>query len=174
MRSAQHVCAEYGVVVEQIFVEVDEIQHHDSLKIAEHKARSVYEITQQPILVNDSSWSKPALGGFPGGYMKDVAAWLSTSDFMNLIQEKNDKRIILTDTNSYFDGTTYKEFTATRYGKFVERPRGISGPSFARVVVMDGDDKTISEIFDEPERKGGTSHYDQWCMFLDWFTRGER
>ena len=51
---------------------MDEIQHHDPLKITEAKVKSAYEKAGQPVVVNDSSWEIPVLGGFPGGYMKDV------------------------------------------------------------------------------------------------------
>lgn len=173
IRDALHVSKEYGVVIEHVALDIDEIQHHDPLKIAEHKARSAYDILQKPVIVNDSFWSIPALGGFPGGYMKDVTSWFATEDFVALMRNKADKSITLTDINGYFDGETYRSFTTERPGRFVDKPRGKSGPSFARVVMMENDTITISEIFDEHERTVDSSRYKQWHDFLQWYMSNE-
>lgn len=170
IRDAQHVAKEYDIDVNFRSVDIDEIQHHDPLKITEHKAKEAYKLVGNPVIVNDSSWAIPSLGGFPGGYIKDVASWLSTEDFLTLMKDKSDKSIFLTDINGYYDGQTYKEFSTTRRGKFIPSPRGRSEPSFARLVVMDGDDRTISEIFDLPSRTIDSSRYEQWHKFMEWFS----
>lgn len=169
VRDVEHVCQDYPVTIEQRKLDIDEIQHHDPLRITEHKARAAYAEVGQPLIVNDSFWTIPALGGFPGGYMKDITAWLSTEDFMNLMKDKSDKSIILTDVNGYFDGTTYKSFKTIRRGKFIDTPRGNSGPAFARVVMMEDDDITISEIFDQPSRTINSRRYAQWHEFMAWY-----
>lgn len=169
VRDVEHVCKEYPVTIEQRTLHIDEIQHHDPLKITEHKAKSAYSLVNEPVIVNDSFWSIPALGGFPGGYMKDVNEWFSTDDFISLMRHKADQSIILTDVNGYYDGTTFKSFATTRHGRFVSTPRGNSGPSFARVVIMEDDDVTISEIFDQPTRDIDSSRYAQWHEFMQWY-----
>lgn len=105
--------------------------------------------------------------------MKDITSWLSTNDFINLMEDKADKSIILTDVNGYFDGHTYKSFITKRKGRCISTPRGLSGPSFARVVTMEGDDITISEIFDQPSRTIDSSRYAQWHEFIDWFSKND-
>ena len=75
-----------------------------SLKITEAKVKLAYEKVDLPVVVNDSSWEIPALGGFPGCYMKDVANWFTAEDFLALMKDKNDRRIILHDVVAYFDG----------------------------------------------------------------------
>ena len=169
-RDARHVCSEYDVELVQVKVDIDEIQHHDPLKITEHKAKAIYDVVKKPIIVNDSFWSITALKGFPGGYMKDVNQWFETEDFVNLMKNKKDKSIILTDVNGYFDGELYKSFVTTRYGKFIDTPRGKSGPSFVRVIIMEDDDITVAEIFDKKDRDVDSSRYAQWHDFLKWYT----
>lgn len=169
VRDVQHVAKEYDVEIIQETIEIDEIQHSDALKITEHKAKSAYAQLKKPVIVNDSFWSIPALGGFPGGYMKDMNGWLKTEDFVNLMKDKSDKTIVLIDVNGYFDGEEYKSFATTRYGRFIDTPRGKSGPSFARVVIMEDDDVTISEIFDQPTRTVDSGRYAQWHDFLQWY-----
>lgn len=170
VRDAQYVAREYNIEVIQLEADIDEIQHHDATKIAEHKARAAYDQAQQPVVVNDSFWSIPALGGFPGGYMKDVAAWFEAEDFLNLMKTKTDKTIVLTDVNGFFDGTTYKSFETKRYGKFIDTPRGYKGPSFSKVVIMEDDAITISEIFDQPSRTVDSKRYAQWHDFMKWYS----
>jgi XTP/dITP diphosphohydrolase len=170
VRDAQHACKDYDVDIVQLKVDIDEIQHHNPLKITEHKAKATYAQVQKPIVVNDSFWSIPALGGFPGGYMKDVNQWFETEDFVNLMKNKDDKTITLTDVNGYYDGKNYRAFKTIRHGRFIDKPRGNSGPSFARVVIMEDDDITISEIFDQSHRNIDSSRYAQWHAFLQWYS----
>lgn len=171
IRDAAHAAKDYPVEVLYEQVEIDEIQHHDPMKIAEHKTKSAYAQLQKPVVVNDSFWTIPALGGFPGGYMKDITSWLSAEDFLSMMKGKSDQSIILTDVNGFYDGQTYKSFVTVREGKFTDAPIGNSLPSFAKVVKMEGDDITISEIFDQPERTIDSSRYAQWHEFLEWYSK---
>ena len=91
LEEAKSVLKGYGIVVEPLQIDIDEIQHHDPLKITEAKVKSAYEKAGQPVVVNDSSWEIPALGGFPGGYMKDVVGWFTAEDFLALMKDKNDR-----------------------------------------------------------------------------------
>ena len=167
---ASHICERYGITLEQQVFDIDEIQSHDPLKIVEAKVQSAYEHAQSPVVVNDSSWEIPALGGFPGGYMKDVTSWLSTEDFMNLMAPKADKRILLHESVAYYDGKTLTTFTFTRGGKFVDDPRGNSLPTFSRLVQMDTDDMTISEIFDKGDwDTESEDEYKHWFDFAKWY-----
>ena len=110
LEEAKSVLKDYVIVVESLRINIDEIQHHDPLKITEAKVKLAYEKAGQPVVVNDSSWEIPALGGFPGGYMKDVANWFTAEDFLALMKDKNDRRIILHDVVAYFDGEQLKLF----------------------------------------------------------------
>ena len=167
---ASHICERYGITLEQQVFDIDEIQSHDPLKIVEAKVKSAYEHAQSPVVVNDSSWEIPALGGFPGGYMKDVTSWLSTEDFMNLMASKNDKRILLHECVAFYDGEILNMFTYTRGGHFIEKPQGKALPSFARLVQMDSDDMTISEIFDKGEwSTEREDEYRHWFDFAKWY-----
>ena len=64
IRDAMYVAKDYDVTIEPVAIEIDEIQHHDPLKISEHKAKSAFGQLRRPLVINDSFWSIPALGGF--------------------------------------------------------------------------------------------------------------
>ena len=122
-------------------------------------------------MVNDSSWDIPALGGFPGGYKKDVANWFTAEDFLALMKDKNDRRIILHDVVAYFDGEQLKLFIYDQTGVFINQPRG-EGTSMNQVVSMeDSGGLTIAEEF--ALRHDGADinpdHFRHWQKFGEWF-----
>ena len=101
IEEATATLSQYDMVVDVINLDIDEIQHRDPLKITEAKVRTAYEKVGKPVVVNDSNWEVPALGGFPGGYMKDIAHWLTPEDFLALLRDKDDWQIILHDIVAY-------------------------------------------------------------------------
>lgn len=170
IQTAKSVLEKYNIDVVGVELDIDEIQHHEPINIGIAKARAAYEELQKPLVVNDSSWSIPALGGFPGGYMKDVMSWLSTDDFMALMKDKTDKRIFLHEVVVYIDKRGVQVFEALREGKFIDAPTGKSDPSFARLVKMDGNKETISQLFDQGKgRHINPAHYEHWTKFGSWY-----
>lgn len=83
---AKAACDDFGIEVEQVDLDIDEIQAHDPTVIAKHKAQEAYKQVNEPVVVTDTSWNIPVLGGFPGGYMKDVSAWFEPQDFISLME----------------------------------------------------------------------------------------
>ncbi len=164
---ARAILGEYNIDVTQLELDIDEVQSHDPMKITEAKVRSAYERVGAPIVVNDSSWEIPALNGFPGGYMKDVASWFEAEDFLALMKNKDDRRIILHDVVAYYDGVELKTFEFTQPGIFVDRPRG-EGSSMNRVVSMQNSGGlTIAEEFARRRQNGAIDpkNYQHWQKF---------
>ena len=171
LEEAKSVLKDYGIVVEPLQIDIDEIQHHDPLKITEAKVKSAHEKAGRPVVVNDSSWKIPALGGFPGGYMKDVVGWFTAEDFLALMKDKNDRRIILHDVVAYCDSDKLKVFRFDRDGVFVSEPRG-EGVSMNRVVSMEGSGGlTIAEEFAHRcnNKKIDPTNFQHWQKFGSWF-----
>ena len=172
IEEAKSVLKDYDITIESLQFDIDEIQHYNPLEITKAKARAAYEKAGYPIVVNDSSWEIPALGGFPGGYMKDVANWFTAEDFLALMKDKNDRRIILHGVVAYFDGEQLKLFIYDQTGVFINQPRG-EGTSMNQVVSMeDSGGLTIAEEF--ALRHDGAeinpSHFQHWQKFGEWFT----
>ena len=172
LEEAKSVLKDYDITIESLQFDIDEIQHYNPLEITKAKARAAYEKAGYPIVVNDSSWEIPALGGFPSGYMKDVANWFTAEDFLALMKDKNDRRIILHDVVAYFDGEQLKLFIYDQTGVFINQPRG-EGTSMNQVVSMeDSGGLTIAEEF--ALRHDGAeinpSHFQHWQKFGEWFT----
>ena len=172
LEEAKSVLKNYEIVVESLQFDIEEIQHYNPLEITKAKVRAAYEKAGQSVVVNDSSWEIPALGGFPGGYMKDVVNWFTAEDFLALMKDKNDRRIILHDVVAYFDGEQLELFIYDQTGGFINEPRG-EGTSMNQVVSMENSGGlTIAEEF--ALRHDGVeinpSHFQHWQKFGEWFT----
>ena len=171
LEEAKSVLKNYEIVVESLQFDIEEIQHYNPLEITKAKVRAAYEKAGQSVVVNDSSWEIPALGGFPGGYMKDVVNWFTAEDFLALMKDKNDRRIILHDVVAYFDGEQLELFIYDQTGVFINEPRG-EGTSMNQVVSMeDSGGLTIAEEF--ALRHDGAEinpcHFQHWQKFGEWF-----
>lgn len=161
---------DFGIEVRPIKLDITEIQSADPVAIAKHKAKEAFRLTKKAVTVTDTSWSIPALGGFPGGYMKDVATWFRPEDFINLIKDYDDRRVSFTETIVYQDAEQTKIFSQEFVGQIAETPRGDTAWSIEQIAEFDG--FTIAER----RNQGRFSHDPKdyiWYKFGEWFV-GEK
>lgn len=161
----------YDITILPQKVIIDEIQHHDSTEVTKAKARAAYMEIGAPVVVSDTSWSIPALGGFPGAYMKDIAMWLEARDWLALMNQYDDKRIFCHEHVAYCDGETLKHFQSDYEGYFVDTPRGRDHPdeSFEKVVTLYGGETMAERLADEKIASAGKDLL-HWRQFGDWYT----
>ncbi len=159
----------YDIDVTPVSVEIDEIQHHDPADIAQAKARAAFAVVGKPVVVSDTSWEIPALGGFPGGYMKDISAWLDAADWQSLMARHDDKTIYCHEHVAYFDGEQLQHFVSTYTGRFVDEPRGRvdDTESFERLVVLYGG-QTMAEQLAAGDIASAGESLDHWKQFGEW------
>ena len=159
-----------GIRLTQAVYDTDEIQGEDAEKIIRDKAQKAFELARRPLIVTDDSWSIPALGGFPGAYMKSVNHWFTPEDFLALMATKTDRTVYLQQAVAYIDQYETVIFQNQISGYFVAEPRGNTGPPIMRVVSLEGDDDlTIAEIYDQgiAEDRGLTR--DVWPEVAKWY-----
>ncbi|MDB5185504.1 MAG: RdgB/HAM1 family non-canonical purine pyrophosphatase, dITP/XTP pyrophosphatase [Candidatus Saccharibacteria bacterium] len=166
MREATEACQPFDIQVIQKEIEVDEIQSHDPLKISKHKVDSAFSHTSHAIVINDAFWEIPALNGFPGGYMKDINEWFTADDFINIMKDKTDRRICLTECVLYKDETITKIITKQFWGEIALQPRGI-GNAIEQVAIFNG--KTIGENKALGELAFDPAEY-VWNDFAIWYS----
>lgn len=175
---ASKICEKFDIELLQKSLDIDEVQHHDPLEITRAKVISAYAVIGKPVVVNDSSWAIPALGGFPGGYMKDVSLWLRVKDFKALIQGQSDQAIYLTDTVAYYDGSELNIFSHRRRGVFMTELDVAPDASFDSIVQMDGEPTTIAEVIKKGEWDiSSEERYRHWYEFARWYSekiKGEK
>lgn len=163
---AKSSCDLFDILVNQKRIVSDEIQSHDPLKIAKHKAMKAYESLNLPLVIHDAFWSIPGLGGFPGGYMKDVAEWFAPEDFISIMGNKDDRRVIITECIVYKDSDIIKTFTKDFIGKMGAISAG-NGNSIEQVAIFNG--HTLAEHHD----LGQFSEKPQdliWYDFAKWYS----
>lgn len=173
INEANSTLGSYGIVVKPIKIEVDEIQHHDPSEITKAKARAAFAILNQPIVVSDSSWSIPALGGFPGGYMHDINSWWSEKDWINVMTGHKNKTIILQEHVAYCDGKQLVHFSQDYEGNFLGQPQGEvvnENDSFERLVSLDGT-TSLAERQADAIKDGEKRQFAHWLKFADWLTK---
>lgn len=165
---ARLACDNFRIDIEQIELDIDEIQNLDPQIIATKKAEEAYRICQKPVVITDTSWNIPALKGFPGGYMKDIAEWFSPDDFIDLMKDKQNKKISFTESIVYKDAKECKVFSEEYWGEIVDKPRGIGkGNSIEYVTAFDG--YTIAERHDQNRFTHDPKEY-VWYKFAKWFS----
>lgn len=160
-------CDPYGIEVVQISLDIDEIQSADFTKVALAKAIAAYDQAGEPVAVTDTAWQIPALNGFPGAYMKEVAEWLTPQDFLNLIAPYSDRRICFIESIAYKDADTEKVFSREFWGEIIAEPRGTNGTTIETLAAFNG--HTIAESHD----MGATSHDPNdyvWADFAKWYS----
>ncbi len=162
----------FAITVEPIKVDIDEIQSQDSSEITTSKARAAYDRVKSPVVVSDTSWDVPALGGFPGGYMKDISSWFDAEDWLALMSRHEDKTIHCHEHVAYFDGTTMQHFVASYTGSFVGEARGRidKSESIEQVVTLYGD-LTMAEYLELGKIASAGEVLEHWRQFGEWFTR---
>ena len=166
LREATEACAPFDIKIIPRKLDIEEIQSHDPMKIAEHKAKTAYDLVLKPIVINDSFWEITALNGFPGGYMRDIFEWFSPEDFINLMRGKADRSVRLTECVIYKDSKMTKSITKEYWGEIAKQPSGI-GNSFELVTAFNG--MTIGEH----HRLGRSAHDPKdyiWNDFAEWFS----
>ena len=161
---------EYDIAFEAFSADIDEIQHHDPTEIAKAKARAAYDAIKKPVVVADTSWAIPALGGFPGGYMKDVSAWLQAEDWISIMANHEDRTIYCHEHVAYFDGEELQHFTTSYKGTIVNEPRGRidDSESIERVTILYGD-KTMAEQVVAGDIASAGEVLGHWQQFGEWY-----
>lgn len=164
--------APLGIEVEPVRVAIDEIQHHDPAEITKAKARAAYAVLGKPVVVSDTSWAIPALGGFPGGYMKDVSIWWTAENWLDIMRTQSDKRLLCLEHVAYCDGTNVQHFEQVYEGRFINEARGREDDAEAieRVVIMYGD-KTMAEQLAGGDIASAGEELGHWRQFGEWLLK---
>ncbi|MBP9738445.1 hypothetical protein KBD20_02025 [Candidatus Saccharibacteria bacterium] len=168
---AQTVFEPMGITADGEDVPIHEIQSPDGdihgVEIAREKAKAAFEVLARPLIVCDQYWEIPALGGFPGPYMKDMDEYLEVEDILAMMACKDNRVINLYENVVYTDGEVIKDFTAVYPGTLATEARGGGQPS-GRLIIYDGTDLTIAEHRERGEHARDMEQ-SAWKMFGEWY-----
>ena len=136
-----------GISLEQISFRVPEIQSNRIEEIAEWSAIWACQHLNRPVVVTDVSFSIEALNGFPGPFIKFVNEWFSVEDYLHLMQDKNDRRVIIRDCLAYCQPNERPTIFCQSYrGELATRPGKQNGTPMDRLFIPEGYAVPISEI----------------------------
>jgi XTP/dITP diphosphohydrolase len=168
-RDLQKALEQYSIDVEQLELPIDEIQSHDTEKIALHKAKEAYRLAVRPVLVQDTFWNILALKGFPGAFMSYMCDWLRAEDLLALMEDKEDRTVVRTHTVVYYDGKRSKIISKDFLGTIAMEPRGESRYMIDKVVITAGQTKTNAEIRQATGFSSIAPEDSAWHEFAKWY-----
>lgn len=164
---AQKYLAPLHITVTQKSLNLSEIQSMDLKKIAIHKAQEAYAVLKHPLFVNDAGWYIEAYKGFPGPFVKYMEKSFSADDFLNLMNIKENKKVLFREVNCYIDEKGPKTFEGEITGMFTTKARGSQQHTpLKRVVSLRADGKSIAECWDE--EISPTDTYSLWENMASW------
>ena len=140
-------------VVPKAFDLIEE-QADDALQVAESKARQAFALAGEPLVVDDSAFHIPALGGFPGAYQKYVIDTIGPEGILKLMEGIEDRSAYFISNLVYVDATgklasfsdsKYHGRVATEYNPTGKYEWGITGKLF----IPEGSDVVGTELSPE-------------------------
>lgn len=136
-----------GISLERKSLNTPEIQSNRVEEIAEWSAVWASQHLNQPVVVMDSGYYIEALNGFPGPFIKFVNEWLSADDYLNLLQGKSNRRVIIRDCLAYCHPDEKPIlFCQLHQGKLATDAGRQNGTSIDQIFIPEGYSKPISEI----------------------------
>lgn len=102
--------------LEQKVLPLIETQADSVIEVARSKAQQAFDHLQQPVIVEDTGFRIPQLGGFPGVYLKYVMSTIGTEGILNLTSQLDDRSCSFHSAVVYVDenGDTF-EFESADY-----------------------------------------------------------
>lgn len=95
----------------------------------------------------DAGYYIEALNGFPGPFIKFVNEWFCADDYLNLLQGKSNRRVIIQDCLAYcYPEERPTVFCQFHQGEVATKVGRQNGTSIDQIFIPDGYSKPISEI----------------------------
>ncbi|MDD1666634.1 MAG: non-canonical purine NTP pyrophosphatase, partial [Methanomicrobiales archaeon] len=124
--------------IEHVNLECPEFRHSDVGEIARGKARFAYEHLERPLIVDDTSFSVTALGGFPGPYAAYVLDTIGYQGILRLLEGVEERGASFETAIAYADADGIRIFRGTVEGIITRSPRGRDGFGYDPIFEVDG------------------------------------
>ena len=136
-----------GISLKQMRLCPPEIQSNCTDEIAEYSAMWACQRLNQPVVTTDAGFYIEALNGFPGPFIKFVNEWFSAQDFLNLMQDRENRRVMIRDCLAYCQPDRKpKTFCRVHRGELATEPGKKSGTPMEQILIPEGYSIPISEI----------------------------
>ena len=141
-------------LVQQTF-ETPEIQAETCEEIATYSALFAAKQLGEPCVKMDAGFFIPALGGFPGPFVKYVNNWLSEEKYLALMEYETDPSVYFEDATAVaFPDGTVKNFTKQYNGTIAEPGNYTSSKWPANsLFIPDGYDRPLGSMSDKEQEE---------------------
>jgi len=147
---ASKVFKDTGIILSQKNLDAPEIQSKSVEEVAMYSAIWASKELNQPVFVTDAGFCIDALKGFPGPFIKYTNEWLSAEDYINLMDGKSNRDVIIKDCLAYCKPNEKPIiFTGSFNGRLATTTGKKCGTSIEQIFIPEGFNRPISEIPDE-------------------------
>lgn len=138
--------------IHQVNLELSELQLNSVEEIAKDKVRQAYAKTRESVLVQDTGFLIPSLGGFPGPYTKYVLETMGIEGILKAVGSGG-RNGVFHECLAYSDGTQVKIFQTFITGELARESRGPTKKNATsnlwNIFIPTGQYKTIAEMTDD-------------------------
>ncbi|MFA6035466.1 MAG: RdgB/HAM1 family non-canonical purine NTP pyrophosphatase [Candidatus Micrarchaeia archaeon] len=165
---AKSILKAYGVKIEPLNLDIDEIRSESCRKVAENAAKAAFAIARRPLFVEDAGLFVDALEGFPGTFSAWAYGKIGNAGLLRLMKGEKNRRARFASAIAYCDGSTSKSFEAECAGSIAGRIAGPHGFGYDPVFIPANSRRTFAEA---PEEKQNISHRRKaLAEFAKWYS----
>ncbi|MDE1770075.1 MAG: RdgB/HAM1 family non-canonical purine NTP pyrophosphatase [Thaumarchaeota archaeon] len=166
---AKNIVSKFGLKLEFLKSNLQEIQADNLEDIARHKAMQAFSICSKPVIVEDDGLFIKSLNEFPGPYSSFVFDTIGTKGILRLVSKPRDASFRSIIAYCEEDGNVHL-FSADVKGRISKKEQGVKW-GFDPIFIPSGKNKSYSEIVE----KNQISHrYLALKKFANWYLNKRR
>lgn len=127
-------------------LDISEIQSLNVEDVARAKALAAFQITNCPVIVDDTGMSIESLNGLPGALVAWFLDTIGAKGILNLLAGEKKRKASVSTCIGYADESGVYVFTGTIHGNIAESFRGNGGFGYDPIFIPDGHDNTYAEM----------------------------
>ncbi len=171
---AKSVLDLYGLNVENIDLDVDEIQETNIETIASKSALLAAQILNKPVIKTDVGFEIEALNGFPGAFGKYVFKQLGTEGILKLLEGKENRKGKAIEVLAYAEPNgTCKTFRMDTPLTFRTSPQG-SGSVMDQLMEIEGQKSNYGSLTLEEKLKWWQDTDNYFHDFAKWYLENNK
>ncbi len=128
-------------------LETPEIQSTSLERIASFSAKWASDFLKKPVVLTDAGYFITALNGFPGPFIKFTNKWFTAKDYLNLMQGKENREVIVKDCLAYCEsGKELYTIVGEAKARLTEKAGAKGKTPINEIFIPEGFDRVESEI----------------------------